>query len=72
MDREGNDMEFTFRENKRKYVEQWKEGDSTCVSKDHASIIEIVPRISERCYDHSNRNTYAKIGILKENCHSRS
>ena len=25
-------MEFTFKENKKKFVEEWKEGDSTCVS----------------------------------------
>ncbi|KAL5247537.1 hypothetical protein ACHWQZ_G019426 [Mnemiopsis leidyi] len=30
VDRNGNDMEFTFKENKKKFVEEWKEGDSTC------------------------------------------
>ena len=33
VDRNGNDMEFTFKENKKKFVEEWKEGDSTCVSR---------------------------------------
>ena len=33
VDRNGNDMEFIFKENKKKFVEEWKEGDSTCVSR---------------------------------------
>jgi len=30
VDREGNDMEFTFKDNKRKFVEEWMEGSYTC------------------------------------------
>ncbi|XP_063693825.1 sushi, von Willebrand factor type A, EGF and pentraxin domain-containing protein 1-like isoform X1 [Bolinopsis microptera] len=30
VDRYENDMEFTFKENKRKYIQEWKEGDFTC------------------------------------------